>query len=93
MISRRAFLKGSAVGAGTFLFTKLGVIRRAFPAIPGGSLDPTTIPKYAMPLVIPPAMPRTGRVGAADYYEIAVRRVELRLGQSPRHVQLPRLHH
>ncbi len=73
MISRRAFLKGSAVGAGTFLFTKFGVIRRAFPAIPGGSLDPTTIPKYVMPLVIPPAMPRTGRVGAADYYEIAVR--------------------
>src|SRR6266567_2802979 len=76
MISRREFLKFSAVGAGTFLFTKFGVIRRAYPAIPGGSLDPTTIPKYAMPLVIPPAMPRTGRVGGADYYEIAVRQFQ-----------------
>ena len=29
--------------------------------LPGGSLDPTTIPKYQEPLVIPPAMPRTRR--------------------------------
>ena len=29
--------------------------------VPGGSLDPTTIPKYKEPLVIPPAMPRTRR--------------------------------
>ena len=79
MISRREFLKFSAVGAGTFLFTKFGVIRRAFPAILGGSLDPTTIPKYAMPLVIPPAMPRTmkeGIPGNIDYYEIAVRQFQ-----------------
>ena len=27
--------------------------------LPGGSLDPTSIPKYQEPLVIPPAMPRT----------------------------------
>jgi len=26
-----------------------------------------------MPLVIPPAMPKTGKIGAIDYYEIAVR--------------------
>src|SRR5512144_1485210 len=32
-------------------------------------LDPASIQKYVTPLVIPPAMPPTGR----DYYEIAVR--------------------
>jgi spore coat protein A, manganese oxidase len=79
MINRREFLKLSAVGTGTLLFTKFGFIRRGFAAIPGGSLDPTTIPKYAMPLVIPPAMPRTGRVRGADYYEIAVRQFSQRI--------------
>jgi FtsP/CotA-like multicopper oxidase with cupredoxin domain len=29
-----------------------------------------------MPLVIPPAMPKTGRIGRADYYEIAVRQFQ-----------------
>jgi hypothetical protein len=45
--------------------------------LPGGSLDPTSIPKYQQPLVIPPAMPRTllPRRGQekVDYYEIALR--------------------
>jgi bilirubin oxidase len=55
-----------------------GVIRRAFPAIPGGSLDPTTIPKYVTPLVIPPAMPRVSTLlnDTIDYYEIAVRQFQ-----------------
>ena len=43
-----------------------------------GTLHPLGIPKYAMPLVTPPAMPRAGRLvergrGTIDYYEIAVR--------------------
>ena len=67
MISRRAFLKGGAVGAGgRCLFTKFsGVIRRGcLPRNPRRVrwIRPT-IPKYAMPLVIPPAMPRTIRQG------------------------------
>jgi len=28
--------------------------------VPGGTLDPTTIPKYVQPLVIPPVMNNTG---------------------------------
>jgi spore coat protein A len=48
--------------------------------LPGGSLDPTTIPKYQEPLVIPPAMPRTDVIDAKgkqiDYYEIAVKQFE-----------------
>jgi len=49
--------------------------------LPGGSLDPNTIPKYQTPLVIPPAMPRTRRVRGTngemiEYYEIGVRQFQ-----------------
>jgi FtsP/CotA-like multicopper oxidase with cupredoxin domain len=55
--------------------------------LPGGSLDPTTIPKYQQPLVIPPAMPMTGTVRpprkhsterkrSFDYYEIALKQFD-----------------
>lgn len=49
--------------------------------IPGGTLNPTTITKYADPLVVPPSMPKisviTGKNGESiDYYEIAVRQFE-----------------
>jgi bilirubin oxidase len=53
--------------------------RVASAQIPGGSLDPTLITKYQLPLVIPPAMPRTfkqGIPGNIDYYEIAVRQFQ-----------------
>ena len=47
-------------------------------AIPGGTLDPTTVPQFVTPLLIPPAMPRAGSIsgkrgGAGDYYEISMR--------------------
>jgi spore coat protein A len=47
-------------------------------ALPGGSLDPTGVAKYQMPLIIPPAMPKTGKIKSKmgkniEYYEIAVR--------------------
>jgi bilirubin oxidase len=77
MITRRRFLKLSALtGGGVFLYSKLGFPPRAFAAIPGGTLDPTTISKYQMPLIIPPAMPRTNVRGGVDYYEIAVRQFQ-----------------
>ncbi len=48
--------------------------------LPGGSLDPTTIPKYKEALVIPPAMPRTQVINAKgkkiDYYEIALKQFQ-----------------
>ncbi|MGH4008327.1 MAG: multicopper oxidase family protein [Pseudonocardiaceae bacterium] len=43
--------------------------------IPGGSLDPLTIPKYVAPMVIPPQMPPTSSE-QINYYEIAVRQFE-----------------
>lgn len=36
-------------------------------------LDPTTIPKYQTPLIIPPEMPKTSSDATMDYYEIAVK--------------------
>lgn len=81
MITRRQFLKISA-GAGVGLLIPWKWGGRAFAApIPGGSLDPTTIPKYQLPLIIPPAMPRVGKMRMrggknGDYYEIAVRQFQ-----------------
>jgi spore coat protein A len=51
-----------------------GAIQQALgQALPGGTLDPTTIPKYVTPLVIPPIMNNTG---TADDYQIAVRQFQ-----------------
>jgi FtsP/CotA-like multicopper oxidase with cupredoxin domain len=42
--------------------------------LPGGTQDPTKIPKYVTPMVIPPEMPKTPDTDATlDYYEITVR--------------------
>ncbi len=73
-ITRRQLLKyGAAGGAVLFLPLRVG---RALAQVPGGTLPPGAIPKYATPLVIPPAMPRTAAPAAVkgvDYYEIGVR--------------------
>jgi spore coat protein A len=70
-VSRRRLLQISgAAGLAVLLPIRLG--GRAWAQSPGGSLDPTNIPKYVTPLVIPPQMPWTSR-GRAHYYEIAVR--------------------
>ncbi len=78
--SRRDFIKiGAAAGGGLYFSTKIGDVRylvRA--AIPGGTLDPSAVPKYQTPLLIPPIMPRAGTIimpagKMADYYEISVR--------------------
>ena len=55
----------------------LGILLPAVPSL-GQVLQPQDIPKYVDPLVIPPVMPRTGKIKVRagkniDYYEIAVR--------------------
>jgi len=47
-------------------------------AIPGGTLDPATVPKFVTPLLIPPVMPKAGTIKDKmgkniDYYEISVK--------------------
>ena len=48
--------------------------------LPGGTLDPLTIPKYRDPLPIPGVMPKTPNAtlttSGIDYYEIAVRQFQ-----------------
>ncbi len=92
MFSRRNFLKSAALtGAGLLvrpLVKNTDSVQAADLPAPikqktilfqtQPSLDPTIIPKYVTPLVIPPAMPKTpgskaGVPSEIDYYEIAVR--------------------
>jgi FtsP/CotA-like multicopper oxidase with cupredoxin domain len=56
------------------LFSLGAVLPAVAAPVPGGTLDPLTIPKYVTPLVIPPEMPKStaSPVPAADY-DIAVR--------------------
>jgi FtsP/CotA-like multicopper oxidase with cupredoxin domain len=79
-LSRRTFIKAvGAAGAGFVLYSYLpGGTKRALAAIPGGTLDLATVPKYATPMLIPPVMPRAGTITMpggkpADYYEISMK--------------------
>jgi spore coat protein A len=82
LLSRRQFLVGSAAtGTGLFLVSFAGGTRivRAVP-IPGASLDPADITKYATALLIPPVMPRARTIPhpggkPIDYYEISMRQL------------------
>lgn len=84
MLSRRAFF---AYTGGSML-TLYVVGRSGTPVavgapLPGGSLDPGSIPRFASPLLVPPLMPRAGRLVRKgrniDYYEIAVRQFQQQL--------------
>ncbi|WP_218575947.1 multicopper oxidase family protein [Pseudomonas tumuqii] len=60
-----------------YAFDRFGV-PVALAQIPGGSLDPGVVPKFQTPLLIPPVMPKVGRVvmrggKQVDYYEISVK--------------------
>ncbi len=55
----------------------------AFPGaqLPGGTLEPAAIPKFVTPLLVPPVMPRAGRIVQrggknVDYYEISMRQFQ-----------------
>lgn len=89
MLSRRSFMQaGVAASAGVWLAWSGGNLRlggggqppRVLAQIPGGTLDPLTIPKFVTPLLIPPAMPRVGKIknknSSIDYYEIAMRQFQ-----------------
>ena len=80
-LSRRTFITWlGGTGAGFYLLgrvpgTKVPVVLAQGP---GGTLDPTTIPKFETPMLIPPVMPRAAvlkqRGGKPiDYYEISMR--------------------
>src|SRR5512139_101904 len=81
MISRRDFLKLTSAGTlALFGATRGKWLPRARALIPGGTLDPVTLPKFGTPLLIPPVMPRAATLmqngKPVDYYEISVRQFQ-----------------
>ncbi len=79
-LSRRVFIRAvGATGAGFALFARMpGGALRALAQIPGGTLNPHSVPKFKTPLLVPPVMPRAGTITLpggkpGDYYEISVR--------------------
>ena len=80
MITRRTFLKYTTGTALTwYAFNKLGVLK-ALAQIPGGTLDPNMVPKFQTPLLIPPVMPKAGKLMQrggknVDYYEISMKQI------------------
>jgi spore coat protein A, manganese oxidase len=81
MITRRDFIKlTGATTVGWYVATQFGYVQRAIAQIPGGTLDPSSVPKYQTPLLIPPVMPRAGTITLpggkpADYYEISMKQL------------------
>jgi FtsP/CotA-like multicopper oxidase with cupredoxin domain len=82
--SRRAFVAWvGGASAGFYLFGRLPGMSApvALGQIPGGTLDPMDVTKYATAMLIPPVMPRAGTLTMpggkpADYYEISVRQFD-----------------
>ena len=84
MATRREFIKLTAAsGAGLYVASNFGGPARLIAELPGGTLSPKVIPKFVSPLVIPPAMPPTGRDSATDYYRIAVRQFRQQILPAP----------
>ena len=80
MVTRRTFL-AYAGGTALTLFAsgKFG-IRQAIAQIPGGTLEPLSLPKFVTALLIPPVMPKAGMITRKDgknidYYEISMRQI------------------
>ena len=76
--TRRQILKAGLVGAAGLALPWQFRLEKAYAAIPGGTLDPLTIPKFAKPMLIPPVMPKAGVIKNkggknTDYYEISMR--------------------
>jgi FtsP/CotA-like multicopper oxidase with cupredoxin domain len=82
LLSRRTFFKLTGASTiGWYAATRFGWVQRALAQIRGGTLDPTTVPKYQTPLLIPPVMPRAATITMpggkpADYYEISMKQFE-----------------
>ena len=79
--TRRTFVAWvGGAGAGFYLFGRVPGVSApvALAQIPGGTLDPTLVPKFKTPMLIPPVMPRADTIVQrggknVDYYEISMR--------------------
>src|SRR5512132_307112 len=80
--TRRAFVAWvGGAGAGFYLFGRVSGMSAplALAQVPGGTLDPATIPKFQAALLIPPVMPKAGTIDrrglSVDYYEISMKQL------------------
>ncbi len=81
--SRRTFVAWvGGASAGFYLFRRIPGMSApvALAQIPGGSLDPNSVPKFGTPMLIPPVMPKAATLRAPggkpiDYYEISMRQI------------------
>lgn len=95
LVARRTTLRAAGAGFGLWFLTSAGGRSMAVEApaaarlgIPG-TLDPTDILKYRTALLIPPVMPKAGRIKMrggpnADYYEISMRQFAQQILPAPR---------
>jgi spore coat protein A len=79
-LSRRQVLKAGLVGAAGLMLPWKFTATKAIAQIPGGTLDPLSVPKYVAPMLIPPVMPTAGKIKLtggknADYYEISMKQL------------------
>jgi spore coat protein A, manganese oxidase len=82
-VSRRTFIAWvGGASAGFYLLGRVPGMSApvAFAQIPGGTLDPTGVPKFVTPMLIPPVMPRARTIvnrrgKPIDYYEISMKPV------------------
>lgn len=79
-LTRRTFIKAAGgAGAGFVMYAYIpGDALRALAEIPGGTLNPLSVPKYRTRLLIPPVLPRAAVLPnpggkPVDYYEISMR--------------------
>jgi FtsP/CotA-like multicopper oxidase with cupredoxin domain len=78
-IQKEGTMKGKSVLIGIALFTFFAwAVQGVDAQIRGGTLNPGDVPKYQTPLLIPPVMPKAGKIVQSggkniDYYEISVK--------------------
>ena len=89
-LSRRTFVAWvGGASAGFYLFGRLPGMSSpvALAAIPGGSLDPLSVPKYETSLLIPPVMPKADTIvrrgQTVDYYEISMKQFSQQILPAP----------
>jgi FtsP/CotA-like multicopper oxidase with cupredoxin domain len=81
-MKRRDFIRLSGtLGMTAFVHGSLGMARQLFAHVHGGTLDLSQVPRFATPVLIPPAMPRARKLTVRggkniDCYEIAVRQFQ-----------------
>jgi FtsP/CotA-like multicopper oxidase with cupredoxin domain len=79
MLGHKQLLKTTAALGLTLCALGAWRVTDSFAFLPGGTLNPTTIPKYVTPLTIPPEMPTSTSPDPAftgKYFEIAVRQFQ-----------------